>query len=428
MEKIRSGQSFLYRKAGYASTIIDVRMKDSVSGSYLCRALDKALQRYPYLRSKLVEKSGEFYLEEDNISMIAVMTNKSRVLGSMSTGYHLIDVTYTSNKICVAFHHALCDGRGIKPFIETLIYYYCCLKYNKVLDSTGIRLAEDPLLDKETAEPFEKEFFNIDKENVFEISKDGYRLPETTEEKENHYRTEINIDKSKFIEFAKAHNATPAILLSMIVSSSIKKLHPTLDKPIVCSMATDYRQAIGMNNTHKNCVGSIYLPYSDETENMSLSEQATMYRELMNKQRTPDSIKNSLNMQVGLYNKLDTISSLDERRNMLSFFDDICIDTYVISYLGQFALDSCSDYIESMHLYSSGTKGLIINMISVGNCITLDILQHFESDEITAAIKNTLDEYNIPYSATDRILFETRNDKAYITASRQAERYYKFYS
>ncbi|WKY47644.1 hypothetical protein Q5O24_15035 [Eubacteriaceae bacterium ES3] len=425
MKKIRSGQSFLYREDGYSSTVIDICMKDRIRGSYLSRALDKALQRYPYFNSKLVEKNGEYYLEDNTISMIAVKTAKSRVLGSMSTGYHLLDVTYTDNKICVAFHHALCDGLGIKPFVETLIYYYCCLKYNKTLDSSGIRLAGDPFLVDETDEPYGTEFSSVDQDNVFEVSKDGFRLPENAEEKENHYRTEIYINQEQFIAFSKANKATPAIFISLLASKNIKQLYPLADKPIVCSIATDYREPINKPNTHKNCVGSIYLPYSDETEKMSLAEQAGLYHQLMKQQKSPDSVKASLNSQIGLYNKLDSISGLDAKKEMMSFFNDICIDTYVSSYLGQFLLDSCRDYIKSMHLYSSGTRGLIINMISVGNCITLDILQHFESDKFVKRILSALDEINVDYSASEGVRFENRKDSAYSTASWQAEKFYK---
>ncbi len=425
MEKIRSGQSFLYREEGYTSTVIDVRMKDKVRGDYLNRALDQALQRYPYFKAKLVEKEGEFYFEMDNISMTAVKTDKSRVLGSMSTGYHLLDVTFTANKICVSFHHALCDGRGIKPFVETLIYYYCSLRYNQKLDSTGIRLAGEPLLEGETAEPFGSEFFEVDRNNVFEVSRDGYSLPENAEEKETHYRTEIVMDQSQFVAFARKNNATPAILLSILVSAGINKLHPDADKPIVCSMATDFRHEIGMDNTHKNCVGSIYLPYTEETKKMSLPEQAAMYRDIMKKQKSSDSVKASLNAQIGLYNKLDSVSGLEDKKKMMSFFNDICVNTYVISYLGQFQLESCREYIESMHLYSSGTRGFIINMISAGTTITLDILQHFESEDLINAVLSSLDEIAVDYSVTKLIPFETKKDKAYRTAGRQAERYYK---
>jgi hypothetical protein len=39
MRKIRSGQAFLYRNAGYDSTVVEIRMRDKVTGSYLQAAL-----------------------------------------------------------------------------------------------------------------------------------------------------------------------------------------------------------------------------------------------------------------------------------------------------------------------------------------------------------------------------------------------------
>ena len=78
-----------------------------------------------------------------------------------------------------------------------------------------------------------------------------------------------------------------------------------------------------------------------------------------------------------------------------------------------------------MHLYSSGTRGFIINMISAGTTITLDILQHFESEDLINAVLSSLDEIAVDYSVTKLIPFETKKDKAYRTAGRQAERYYK---
>ncbi len=75
--------------------------------------------------------------------------------------------------------------------------------------------------------------------------KDGYALPENTEACDNYFRYEINIDRQSFIDYMKAHEATPAILLAMLVSGSIYSVHPDADKPIVCSMAVDYRRESG---------------------------------------------------------------------------------------------------------------------------------------------------------------------------------------
>jgi len=44
-------------------------------------ALTSTLQRFPYMASKLVEKNGDFYLEESVISMNVAKTTKLRQWG-----------------------------------------------------------------------------------------------------------------------------------------------------------------------------------------------------------------------------------------------------------------------------------------------------------------------------------------------------------
>lgn len=425
MEKIRSGQSFLYRENGLNSTVLDIRMKDNIRGDYIQRALTTAIKRYPYISSKLVEKNGDFYLEQSPISMNTINTKKLRRLGSMSTGYHLVDVTYSGKQVYISFHHALCDGRGITPFLETLIYYYCCYRYNKKFDSSGIGLEDEELLPDETTEPLGNSFFEVDESRLPQVLKDGYALPEHADDQGNYYRYEIKMKRSSFVKCMKSCEATPAILLAMMVSSSIYEAHPNADKPIVCSMAVDYRREIGLLNTHKNCVGSLYLPYSSDYSTRDLSEIAQLYRRLMKEQRQPDSIKNLINAQIGLCAKLDSIPTLEGKRQALSFFNDMRIDSYVISSLGQIKLNDYEEYVDSIHLYNSGVKGLRINMVCAGDYFTVDFLQCFESEEIITALKKTLETMRIEYIASERIQFETVKDKAFITASNQAERYYK---
>lgn len=67
-------------------------------------------------------------------------------LGHVSCGGHLVDITYYDRSIFFSFHHALCDGRGIKPFIETLMYYYFRLKHGVTAAPANVRLAGEPLL------------------------------------------------------------------------------------------------------------------------------------------------------------------------------------------------------------------------------------------------------------------------------------------
>lgn len=58
MEKIRSGQSFLFRENGYDNSVLEIKMKHKIRGDYLQVALGYTVQRFPYMSNKLVEKAG----------------------------------------------------------------------------------------------------------------------------------------------------------------------------------------------------------------------------------------------------------------------------------------------------------------------------------------------------------------------------------
>ncbi|MDF2802752.1 MAG: hypothetical protein K0S61_2655 [Anaerocolumna sp.] len=155
-DKIRSGQTFLYRESGSPSMVVEVRLKEAIRGTSLEQAFQKAILRYPYLTCKLVEKNGDFYLTENPHPFRLEETSELHSLGGLEVNFHLIDVTYKGNSIYISYHHSLCDGRGIMPFVRTLIYYYCKQKYKTKIHVQNIRLAGEPLLPQETAEPISK--------------------------------------------------------------------------------------------------------------------------------------------------------------------------------------------------------------------------------------------------------------------------------
>lgn len=424
MRKIISGQSFLYRKNGYHSTIIEVIMKDRVRGDYLQMALSLSLQRFPYLSDKLVEKKGSYYLCEDLNSMTINSTKKLRTLGSMQTGYHLLDVTYTGKNIRVAFHHGLCDGRGIKPFVETLIYYYCTLKYKRQFDTTGIHTVEEKISENEIAEPFGTEYYKVDEENIVRIDKECFSLPENTENVSNTYRTEIVIDEQEFINYAKSNNATPTILTAILFSKAILE-NNDIDKKIMSNIAIDLRSYLGMEKTHKNCTGTLCLPFTKEDDEKDLKELSIEYRDIIAKQRDENFIKSNINKQIGLFKKIDELKTLEEKRKMLSFFDNISNDTFVISYLGKMQFNDFNQYVDSTHFYSDGSRGIIINMVASGVKLSFNILQNFEDSKYVDCFTKILSERNINFVSRNVGVFSTGKDKSFITASHQAERYYK---
>ena len=410
-EKIRSGQSYLYKKQGMESEVIEIRFKKRVSGSYLSEALTLTRKRYPYFRTKLVERNGDFYIVQNDQTLTARRTKKLAKLGHISCGYHLIDITYHGCSIFVSFHHALCDGRGIMPFVETLLYYYCRAKYRTKSVPEGVRLTNDPLLPGETVDPFMQGYdFDQNKEFI-SLSRDAYAIPENVAVDElTNYRYEVKIPHARFMSVCKENNATPVILLSLLMSKGIAELYPDYDKPINANIATDMREALDVPNTYKNCVKSMILPYSREFSKLTLKEQATEHRAVLLAQRDRDYCRKEATAMLGPFNKLDSLSSFEEKQNIMAFFEGMTLNTYIISYLGQFRLGENARHIEDIHLYNSGTTGLGINMISCGDNFVLDFKQNFPSDKYVKAFCAGLDSLNIPYTASGAIEFITPSD------------------
>lgn len=391
--------------------VVDVRMREDVSGRSLKLALDKALVRYPYFTSKMIEKDGDFYLVHNPLPFKVEETAELHSLGSEEVNYHLIDVTYEGKAIYISYSHGLCDGQGIMPFVKTLVYYYCSYQYNRVFNVQGVRLAGEPLLPEETVEPFSGSL-DVHETQIPKIHKDAYTLPDSVNSvgKNQYYRYEIKIRHANFMKFAKENNATPAIAVALLVSKSIQNVYPQTNQPVACDLASDLRGGIGLENTFKNCVGSVSLPYPPEFEGMSFKEQAIVYRKLLEEYKDPDNLKREVNKQVYLYDKLDGMNSYEAKKEALSFFNNLIINTFVLSYVGQTKLGDCEKYIDSFHMYTSGTTGLTMQMLSVGEYITIDWMQSFETDKFINAFAKNLEEIGLDFSISDSIEFTIPKD------------------
>ena len=408
-EKDTAGASYLYKKEGLESTVCEIRFKDKVSGSALNRALLTSLKRYPYINTKVVENGGNYFFVQNPNSMTAVKSKVLRSLGTMTTGYHLVDVTYCEKSVFVAFHHGLCDGRGIKPFIETLIYYYSIEKFKSAASSEGIRLAEEALLEGETIDPF-KSFYQLSNQAVEKIDGNGFTLPEINAEpsgEEGDVRFELEIDAKDYMKVVKDCGATPGIMTILLTTKAISNLNKNRNLPINGKLACDMRAALGCENTFKNCVTTLNFPFTNDMEDMPVRNQVKKLRDLMDTQKSEDYLKGNANSIVGLYKKLNERGGYKEKVEMMAFLDGMQVDTYVISYLGKFVLNENEQYIDSIHLYNSGAKGLGLNMVALEDKFIIDIKQTFKDDKYVKKLVEEFNALNVKCTCSRAIAFST---------------------
>lgn len=150
--KLNSGLSFIYRTEGSESQVFEIRMKDDIDMNALYGAASISFQRFPYLNCKLKISEDGAYIESNPVVPMPVMTRHLRPIGGSTTISNLVDLTFWKRSIYVSFHHGLCDGHGIMPFIKTLVYYYLEGITGIAPDIPDVRLAGERMLTGETAD------------------------------------------------------------------------------------------------------------------------------------------------------------------------------------------------------------------------------------------------------------------------------------
>lgn len=410
-QKIRTGQSFLYRQNGFESMVLEFHLNEPIVRKNLKNALDKALQRFDYLTKELKEIDGDFYLRENRRPMKLRESATFLPLGGSQVNGHLLDVHYSGQRVFIAYHHGVCDGRGILPFVRTLLYYYFSMKEQQTIQLPNVQLAKMPYYSDELLEPGFAKFDEEQPTTIPDIQKKGYSLPEAKNQTQRltySYKTDFAIDAVDFISYGKSIGATPAITMALMMSEAIAS-EKTGDGLVNCNLVTDLRRGVHLENTHRNCVSSLSLAYDPQLGD-SPAVMAKSYREKINAYKQPENLKSELRKVVQLSDQLDKLPTFAAKQKALDFFETLLSDTYILSYIGQLNLGIYEQYIEEIHTYSSGSRGLTIEMIATNEKIFLDMMQSFDDERYVKAFCRQLDTHKISYQRKPLKLFSTPKD------------------
>jgi len=412
--KIRAGETFLYRKEGTESQVFEIRMKSDVNFSCLTRAAKLAYRRYPYFKSHFVVEDGSVYLCENIFSPPPARAKKLRPLGGSTTNRNLIDITFFGSNIYISFHHAMCDGRGIMKFIKTLMFYYLNFKYPyNNIRIPGVMLPGEGFLKGETADPVNDGILTFDKEKVYRADRTAFAIPQVQTGEPaagDSWRYELIFDVSEVMRVCKSYNCTPVILMTILMQKGVKALNPDAAEQILCSMSCDWRESIGLPNTFRNCVSSIYLPYGAVQERMDMKELGTHFRELIARQKEKDSARCSASVMKMMSDMLDSLGTYEKKVETVTGFTSRPINSFICSYTGKADMGDAERYIDSMHAYSSGTKGISLQMMSVGETFSVDFLQNFPDRLYVNAFLAEAGRLGLKAECSEVIPFRTPKD------------------
>ena len=443
-DKVFAGLPYLYRSKGLPGEVYEVRFKEDIDQALLNRAIVDTLERYPYFAVRFQEEKGDFFSVKNDLPLEAFHTQELIPLGGEANHYHMMGVSFWGKVLKISFHHGLTDGRGAKSFLETLVNFYADYDVQKKQEGTpehskneseGIlkqsgydsevcsNYSEDgleevrrkhhekvsELSDEEYIDPCENKHELTGKSGKVDgLASKGFKLPETAN-KSGHRRYELRFSQKEFMEVCKKYGASPIILLSIMMSRGIRNVYPENDKPIISNFPMDARKILGCDVTFKNCVKSMSLPYGETEQKLSMEELAAHYKELLNKQKDHDYCAKEFNNIVMFLGLIGHIHSFKGRQKLLGFMENLALDTYLISYVGQF--DVPEDYVDEVHLYSNCSDGLVLNMTCQSGDFIIDLTQDFESAAYVEALQKEFAAEGISVKGSDEILFETPYDE-----------------
>ena len=137
------------------------------------------------------------------------------------------------------------------PFMKTLIYYYCLLRYNEPIEMDNVNLEDSEIDPEEYREPFmqklpkRKRFGpGVSMPRAMKLSKMG--LVKVSEPLVRCMR----IDEKELMAWCRQHDATPNVAIAIMMNRAIHKLHPDSKLPIGASVSCDLRTTLNAPKSH----------------------------------------------------------------------------------------------------------------------------------------------------------------------------------
>ena len=124
-------------------------MADNVDEACLREAVRMLEKRFCYLKLSLERNWHEFYYVQNDLPWTVTETDRSIPLNGEQSNGHLLAFSSFRKTIYVNAYHGQLDGVGLYRLGKALLYYYCCLRYGRVLDVPDVALPDDDIAPEE---------------------------------------------------------------------------------------------------------------------------------------------------------------------------------------------------------------------------------------------------------------------------------------
>ena len=391
----------------------EIQMKDKVDGVLLQKAMDTAMQRFPYLKKRLIESSTSYHFVDNDLPVAVLNTHEPVHLCAAETNYHLFCLSYFDDSIFFDNSHALFDGRGRSAVLHSLIYYYCKFRYGVEIEMPGVKLVGSPVDPMEYDDPYFREIPSPasclpdykEPTNVMFLPSMG--LVRTSKTQIHHVR----INEKQLMALCKSSDATPNTAITLLMCRAIHKLHPHSDKSIAAGIYCDLRSCLRTGQTHKPLVTAPLLEYSPDMYELDFAEQNTIMRgKLMLATDESNLLKVSRELKEWSLNVNALPTTREKTAAAHKMWEDAVRGrTFAVSYSGRSNFGTCDQYLKAFFpQVSAFIMGLLIEITTADGWFYVTFIQEWKEDVYFNAFLKEIVSFGIDFD----LLYSSEESRA----------------
>jgi len=270
---------------------------DSAEPKVLQFALEKALQKFPFLKSVIKRGLFWYYLEESDLEPVVELENNPpcKMLYGVDCNNLLFRVFYYNKRISMEMHHVLADGTGALEFFCTLVYYYILERYKEDFKETLPVLAYDSSQFQKQDDSYVKYCKKPLGVNVLR-RRGAYTLQKERLSHDCLSVLEGRISLKDILEYSRSLNMTiTELLVAVFIRAIYQEMNlRDLDKPVVITVPVNLRNYFP-SKTARNFFAVINAGYDFSRGEDSLEAIVKHIRECFKEELEEEKLKEQMN-------------------------------------------------------------------------------------------------------------------------------------
>ena len=382
-------------------------LTEPVDRNVLENALRKAAVRFPYFCVKLIRRGQEYRMVTNDLPFVISPGGRAVTLGTEESNYHLFAFAYEGCRLYVDTSHFITDGYGKTPFMLTILYHYLSeLHPDETFDEKMTEDFEGAVTDAESDDdPYPDELLPEDPvgmvhrpESVFILGdqKNGYEyMDEWTS-------FVFKIRQKDLMAYVSGLDGSPVTFIASMMYWSIAECHPDNRLPIVCGVQHQFRNALGKPFSHLCHVNIAPIIFHYDRNKVEVEKLNTMARGQLIIGTDDSNDVLTVNEHIRndkMIRDMDLPTKQSHMRKVIH--DGIGKNTFEVSYTGRVPWGGMDKYITNLIPYLDLTLsgGLTIEIFSVGDSFSVNIMQRNADTKYVDRFAALLDEMEVSYSA-----------------------------